>query len=762
MIKLLNYDNDCVFVHAGDKTLKTTKAFTHGTIVFDEKARTATFGQTDAVALPENLPLKEDAVLNFQLVAPDGSLRKQVRSGVLNANEKQPGTLRIPGTAKSGRRYAIKEGWGNAIYKYRAYFTHPGLDTDGELPEWLKGSIGRQKDYWNHLAWLCREARRKCSPVPTEEIVAFVQQTVLPEIDAFNDALGRSKDKMKHPVKLKQEAPGLDSLWHFVGDLRTRIEKGHPVPDGLLEKVTAFAQQYKPDYTPLNEFLNHFTEISEREAAAYKLRRFEIRPTIMAFKAVLARRKKNKSPWSKGWPLIKYPENQKADYWGLHYYLNKAAVDASRLESGANVGGLSFGPALEPDVTGHANLHGDAAKRKMREAQISILGPNREPWRFRFGVLQHRPLPENSHIKEWKLLFKEGALWLDLVIELQRPLPTDGGFVAGLEIGWRRTEEGIRFGTLYEPVHSTIRELTINLQRSPKDQGSRVPFCIDMGLNRWEKRNIAQLFLKRKPGEELQFSKLSDSIRQVASLFPEWKPGDTIPNMLGVKSALQNRLAYVMNTAKIQLRKHLGEQTPAWLDKAWLDKAGRYELRRLQKKELKDDAEAQAILNTWRTNDEAINKLIRFYAARSTRRMEYGQIQVAHDVCRYLRDKGVSRLVVESKFVAKVAQQQDNYDPVALQRSQKYRQFAAPAKFLEKLKNTAMKYGIVIRHHTALNISGICHYCDHLNPPTEKESYQCENCKRVVKQDPNAAINLARFGSDPELAEMAVLAGRVA
>ena len=755
MIKLLTYDGDCVFVHAGDTTLKTTKAFTHGTIVFDEKARTVTFGKTDAVALPDDLSLKENATLNFQLVAPDGTLRKQVRSGILKANEKQPGLLHISGMAKSPRRYAAEDGWGNAIYKYRAYFTHPGLNTDGELPEWLKGSIHRQKAYWNQLAWLCRDARRNCSPVPTEEIIAFVQQTILPEIDAFNDSLGRSKDKMKHPAKLKKEDPGIDNLWHFVGELRTRIAKGRAVPDGLLEKVITFAQQYKPDYTPLNEFLNHFTEIAETEAAALKLRRFEIRPTMTAFRASLNRRQTNKSTWSEGWPLIKYPDSPKADDWGLHYYLNKAAVDAARLESGVNVGGLSFGPALEPAATGHANLHGDAAKRKMREAEISILGPDKEPWKFRFGVLQHRPLPENSHIKEWKLLFHNGALWLDIVVELQRPLPATGGLTAGLEIGWRRTEEGIRFGTLYEPVRSTIRELTIDLQRSPKDQKDRVPFRIDMGPNRWEKRNIARLFLKHKPGEELKFSKASDSIRQIAALFPDWKAGDMVPNMLGVRDVLQQRRDAAMQTTKIQMRQHLGEQTPAWLDKA-----GRRGLLRLQE-ELKDDAKAQAILNPWWVNDEVIGKLARFYTARSVRRMEYGQMQVAHDVCRYLRDNGVSRLIVEAKFLAKVAQQQDNNDPVVLQLSQKYRQFSASAKFLAFLKNTAAKYGIVIDTHVALNISRICHYCDHLNPPTAKESYQCEKCKRVVKQDPNAAINLARFGSDPELAEMAALAGRV-
>ena len=135
-------------------------------------------------------------------------------------------------------------------------------------------------------------------------------------------------------------------------------------------------------------------------------------------------------------------------------------------------------------------------------------------------------------------------------------------------------------------------------------------------------------------------------------------------------------------------------------------------------------------------------------------------MMVAHDVCRYLQAKEITRLVVESNFVAKVAGQQDNHDTVSLQRSQKYRQFAAPAKFVAMLKNTAVKYGIVIDEHVAVNISRICHYCDHLNPATEKEQYLCGGCGQMIKQDQNAATNLARFAADPEIAEMAVHAGR--
>lgn len=771
MIRHLSYDGGCVYVHAAETSLKATKAFTHGSIAFDLGARTVTFAQCPPVAVPMEIVLRQGDTLKFQLMAPDGALRKQTRTGVLTANEKQPGILRVAGMAQTPRRFAAEEGWRNEIRKYRAYFTHPGLNTSvkGEykkfedLPEWLRECIGRQKALWNRLAWLCREARRKCSPAPTGEIIEFVNNTILPEIDAFNLMLGRkrTKEKMRHPVKLKTEAPGMDGLWSFVGELRGRMEKGRAVPKGLLEKVVEFAQRFKAEYTPLNEFLNNFSAIAEREAGALGLKRFEIRPTVGAFKAVLDRRKTLKSSWSEGWPLLKYPDSPKADNWGLHYYFNKAGVDSATLESGGIVPGLSFGPPRSASETGHEKLHCKRrTARRMREALISIPGklPQRRELvvptprsndRFsgtpivgdsgegkdktrhelRFAILEHRLLPPLSHVKEWKLIYRDGKLWLCLVVELQYSLPRPTEIAAGLEIGWRRTEEGIRFATLYEPATKTIREGMIDLKCSPRDHKDRIPFRIDLGPTRWERRNITLLF-------------------------PDWKPGDGIPNAVETRMALAVRRDYLKDMAKIRLRKHLGERAPAWLEKT-----GGNGLHRLAQ-EFMEDAGVQEIVGEWQKKNRQIAELIALYFARTTKRIEYGQQQVAHDICSRLQEKGIGRLVVESKFLAKVAQQHDNEDPESLKRSQKYRQFAAPGKFAALLKNTAAKYGITVEEHENVNITRICHNCDHLNPATEKEKLNCEGCGREIQQDHNAAINLSRFGGDPELAEMALRAGR--
>jgi hypothetical protein len=237
MIDRVTLNGSGLYVHLSEISLKGTKSFTHGGIFINLAASTIAFASLPPIPLPEGFVPKEGASLDFQLVGPDGVLRKQTRSGVLLANEKMPGILRIGGMNKTKRRFPAEDGWGVIVLKSRAYFTHPGVETDQTIPEWLKDSIARMKGLWNRMAWLCRDARRKCSPAATEEIVAFVKETILPAIDAFNDTLGISKMKMKHPAKLKTDAPGVDGLWNFVGQLRQRIEKARPVPDGLLEQV---------------------------------------------------------------------------------------------------------------------------------------------------------------------------------------------------------------------------------------------------------------------------------------------------------------------------------------------------------------------------------------------------------------------------------------------------------------------------------------------------------------------------------------------
>lgn len=728
MIDHLTFDGKCVYAHLSEISLKTTKAFTHGGIMIDVNARTVSFKDQSQLLLPEGLVLADGMTVAFKLVAPDGTLRKQTRAGTLKSNEKQPGILRIAGHSKTPARFSSADGWKIEVFKYRAYFSHPGLKTDAGIPEWLQKSIERQKAMWNRLAWLCRDARRKCSPISTVEVAEFISGTIIPAIDEFNNALGkgRAKEKMKYATRFNAEMPGLDVLWNFVGELRKRIKNNKTVPDGLLEKVIAFAVQFKPDYTPLNDFLASLDSVAEREAKALGLRRFELRPTIQSFKSTLKRRTAGHSAWSDGWPLIKYADSPQAADWGLYYYFNKAGVKSELLESGPGVPGLTFSGPRKPADTGHPLLKAPKrSSRALREAEISIPAENHGRWVYKFGVLQHRPLPPDSHLKQWSLIYSNGALWLCLMVERQQPMPAQGMCAAGLDIGWRRTEEGVRFGTLYEPESKTIRELVINLQKSPGDHKARTPFCIDMGPTRWDKRNITRLL-------------------------PGWKEGDVIPNTIEVRRALWKRHSSYKDAAKSLLLQHLGDRLPVWFDKTGISG-----LRKLQQ-DFKDDPSVQSIVDDLLKKTDDLNAIAGFYVSRYTRQLEYGQLQLAHDVCRFLHQKGLTKLIVEGSFVARVSQEQNNDDPEALRQSQKYRQFAAVSKFISVLKNTAVKYGIAVDERNARNTTRICQYCNYLNSSTEKECFICEGCGRQVNQDQNAAVNLSRIGADLDLSEMAL------
>ncbi len=726
MISHLTFDGQVLQVHLSELALKTTKAFTHGSLRFDGNG--VTFAKLPPVQLPEGFALSDHLSVKMQLVGPDGALRKQTRSAVLVEIPLEPGCYRVPGLSRTPKKFRAEDGWRVEIYKFRAYFDHPGVRTDPEIPDWLKASIQRQRAFWNRLAYLCREARRKCSPAPVEQIKGFVQGTILPSIDAMNNSIGRPKDRMKHPEKLKIEEPGIDGLWHFVRDLQRRIHLDRPVPAGLLDQVIAFAEKYKPDYTALNEYLRDFGAIAAQEAKSLGLRHWESRPALSAFKATLAARDTSKAGFSEGWPRIRYPESPKAQDWGLHYYFNQAGVSSADLDSGRGVPGLVFGPPLLPRQTGHPLKVGIRTRSKLRQATISIPGGENERWVYHFAVLQHRPLPEGSHLKEWKLIYLDGALWVFLVVELQRPLAKPSELTAGLDIGWRRTEDGIRFGTLYEPARKTFRELTMNLLKST-DHVNRVPFRIDLGPTRWEKRNVTRLL-------------------------PDWKPGDPLPSSFETRGALHSRRDRQTERVKSLLRAHLGEKLPAWFDKA--GKKGMLRLR----EELQNDPQVGRILADWLKEEEELAELIRQYFARSTRHREYGQMQVAHDVCRHLQQVGVHRLAVESSFLAKVSHSIDNDDPVSLKRSQKYRQFVAVGKFASILRNVATKYRIAVDEVSSINTTRRCHYCGTLNPATEKEFYICKGCERHVSVDMNAAVNLAGLSLSSEASERPVKGGQ--
>lgn len=720
-------DDGRLRIHMSEVNMRTTKAFTHGSIVLDTNSLTI---KDFSIPMPAGIKLADGMKIDMQLVAPDGEDRKQTRTIEIKARRDDPGVFFAKGLSKTPSVYSKDDGWGVKMFPFRAYFTHPGVVTDGGLPDWIKASVKRQNEYWNSLAWHCREARRACSNVSEETLKAFIAESILPAIDAFNNLLGRSKEKIKHPRKLKVDHPTMSGIYSLMGSLKKRVEEGLPVPEGLLEELESFTADHKADYTPLNKFLNGVTDLMDEEAKKLGLSRWESTPVSKAFQSVLKRRKTLNSDFTTGWPLIRYKESPRNANWSIHYNFKKAGVSSSLLETSSGVPGLVFGPVVPPHLAGHVKMVGSASKRKIRQARISIIERERGRQEFTFAILQHRDLPAGSDIKEWKLLYKDNQLWLALVVALKNPIPEKSEVAAGFDIGWRRVGDYIRFGMLYEPNGKTFRELKVNLLQSPPDHADREPFVLALGPNQWERRNMPYLH-------------------------PTWRPGDKPYNALETRAILSSRRAQIQQSAKNNIRAHFGDSAPIWLDKI-----GRRGFEKMLVNPETDPA-VRAFIAQWKKEDDEFERIVtkrhadKFrtlteYFKHMTRRIEYGQQLIAHDVCRHLQDAGIAQLNIEEEFMAKVARDQSNMDSDRLKNSQKYRQLVAAAKFVSALRNIAEKYGIVVEEKPAMNTSRICHVCGELNPGTDEVVFLCSKCGAQVDQDKNAAINLSSDSKMPQ------------
>jgi hypothetical protein len=717
MLSKITLVENILHVHAEEISLKNTKAFTHGTVVFN--AEGVTFASFPPLPLPAGLAPIDKLTLDLQLVGPDGELRKQTRTITLIANEKVPGEFRAAGKSKTESLHTAALGWKYANYKFRAYFTHLGIKTD-PLPKWIEDSVTRQRLLWNALAALCRNARRACSSVPEDEFLLFIKETVLPAFKTYNDSLGRkgAKLKMKEPKKLKEENPSPDALWKLAGSLKHRIEEGKPVPPGLLEKVEAFTSKYKTDYSPLNTFLNNRGNIAAEEAKKYGLKHWEKKSVITSFESTLKLRKTKMMKFGEGWPRLKERLPLQVSDWNISYNFGQGGVDSAELLTEKGVPGLNLGANLAPSATGHKKMlpTSSAAKRMIRPATISIAGENKERWVYNFCVLEHRHLPEGSLVKEWKLTHQDGNLWLNLIIayptapqeKIEAQMNT-----AGLDIGWRRNNEGIKFGVLYEPVTQSFNELTVDLTKIAADPTKRTPFRIDFG-----------------PGKHLR--------RHTADYLPNWKPGDEIPNAIDLREILRSRMDKVKDEAKNKIQEVLGDETPVWIKKV-----GRRGMLKMKDETYKGNPAIVELLSAWAVKDEKLGKVFSTFSENITRRIQYGKYQVAHDVARFLHSKGVHRLNVEAKFLANAATNQTNNDEYSLKNSQRYRQFIGVAGFVAMLKEVAEKYGIEVVEVDAAYSSRTCSYCGNVNEGTQKLRFECA-CGREIDQDQNAAIIISR------------------
>ena len=654
-----------IHVHLVDASRSATTSFMRGTFVFDSASHTVRLGKFPAILLPPELKIEEGSALRFALVAPDGSLRAQTRTGAVIRSK--DGFLRIIGKLKAEPKHKAENGWTFRVYQFRAYIKHAGIESDEALPQWITDSVTRQRLFWNKLSYLCREARRACSAdVPVEVIRNFIAETVRPSIDAFNNSMGPSREKLKYPKVLRTEDPGIAGLWSFIRELKKRAEGGKSIPPALEQTIRNFATQFKTDIVPIRNFQRDFPKLANDAAEEFGLRNWEFVSQKKSFEAVLKRRRKLKMKIMDGWPSVKYPDQPGYDNWNISYYLNSADIDISNFDK-QGISSLRLGEPVLPASSGHPLMKKRRARtRKLRPALITI--PDQKTcsrFDLRFGVLQNRQFPQEGWLKEWKLIHKDSKFWLRLIVQVRQPEADSNQAAAGIYIGWRRTETGIKVATIYDPTRKQSKDVHLDLGSAPTDTKVREQFVVRMGRDRaWRRHPI------------------------LSSL-----EGD---NVFDALSALQRAQDAAKDGLKIKVQDILGEETPVWLKKA-----GRSGLKRLMDL-FPQNTELIAAIEQWQKVDAEYVATYGPARKKLAGRLEKGYEMVARDVCGWLTGH-VGRIVIEESFLKRTAEQVSTDDPLGLRKSAKYRQIAAPGVFLIKLQNVAPAYGLKLEKRQSAN-----------------------------------------------------------
>lgn len=559
----------------------------------------------------------------------------------------------------------------------------------------------------------CRAALRECSDVPPEETRAFVTGTILPAIDAFNRTQGRGK-KMRHPAFLKTEDPSPAAVRRLARKLEVLEEQANAVPANLKSLLIEWVNRHVIDYAPMQKFERDLDRLIKLEADALQLRFWERRAVSNALLTTFTRRRRQRLPFTMGWPKLVAVTDPKIGDWGIHYYLNSAKIQADAILNGG-VRGLRLGQPLPPDQTGHPNARGKAfcIRRQFRPAEIAI--PDRasgQVWRLEFCILQHQPIPEGAFLKEWKLVQRRGKLQLILVLQVKSSLvPAQAGEapVAGMDLGWRRDGSGVRVATIFNPVHESYTTLFVDLERKAPHSAARPPYHVFMGPSR-------------------------RGVRQARASACDGSPGflDTID---GCRQLRQSR-DRAKDRLKSEIRVMLGDASPPWLERA-----GFRGLASLL--QTATDAAVKELVAVWLAQDAPLAALHREYSQRVRARLRKGYEWVAHDVGRMLQADGIRVLAVEERFLAETAQRRRGANAAALRSSMQYRYAVSPELLVRTLDRILLTYGIRITRCSPKNTTRQCHRCGAMNDVGSALQFQCRQCGVVLDQDQNAAVNLS-------------------
>lgn len=773
MYSSVHRDNGRFFLRMKSAGAAAVKGFTHGRVSFDRLTQTIQFSHHPPLPFPDFAEtVKKDAILSFGLLAPDGTERPQKREVLIL--ESKEGRLFAPGIFRTPRCNSEEEGWRTRVLKFRAYFTHPGVETETgtanqvELPKWIQDSVNRQHRFRNRLVKLCLDARNACCPIDYDAFTSFIKATVLPTVDDFNKSLGRSTDKIS-AKRLRGESPSIFFLSRFGAYLEHLERNGKPVPAGLSQVISTFTKDLEVDFTPINQFVRNLkgivrqeryledlslVEIRDEEGVVrihkvyrrltdpdeikarrseLELRDWEWKRVAAVFKSTLKSRATRGLHFYQGWP--RFSDSKSAD-WGIHYYFNNGGSDASLLVN-KGIRALKLDPAVPPNQSGRDwKPTGRRARRELNPVQISFRDQLAgEQFTFRFAVLRHQfPIPDGSLIKEWKLIHNRTGLWLCFVIEGKFAKPSSkGGMTGAVHIGWRKEGPELWPAMVFDPTskgRSAFHRVVIDTELPPGRSEEHTPFRINLGPSRRGRRSPywisgSKPHLRTTPAESGAVQ-IQDTWKGVEWL-AKWR--DDRKDIF--KSLLLN--SSDPGSARLQ---NAGVRT--------LHKIG---------KSLTDPFLVKSY-KAWAAEDREIGDLTAEFSGRIAARLSNGYSRVAHDICRLFSKHGISTIAIQHSLLARIGKKKKSSKSDAEKKiqenAQTNRQRVAPGQLLMKLSTVADEYGLEIIRVDNSNISRTHNAgdleCNHVNPPSAQRLITCERCREVYDQDENACRNMVIGG----------------
>src|ERR1700757_5014507 len=153
MYTFVHRQDGTFFVQMAQTGSKAVKGFTHGRVSFDPVEKTVRFSSHPPVPFPDfEDVVVANAIIPFGLIDPQGKIRPQRRDVIVQ--QSKDGQLYTPGISQTPSTRSKEDGWRLRVMKFRAYFTHPGVETDvqlgvkgSQLPSWLQDSIERQRRF---------------------------------------------------------------------------------------------------------------------------------------------------------------------------------------------------------------------------------------------------------------------------------------------------------------------------------------------------------------------------------------------------------------------------------------------------------------------------------------------------------------------------------------------------------------------------------------------------------------------------------------